>query len=34
MLGIDMMDKNSGNEGGAIINIASMSGECLLFCSD
>ncbi|CAB3995881.1 15-hydroxyprostaglandin dehydrogenase [NAD(+)] [Paramuricea clavata] len=26
MLGIDMMDKNSGNEGGAIINIASMSG--------
>ena len=27
MLGIEMMDKNSGNEGGAIINIASMSGE-------
>ena len=26
MLGIEMMDKNSGNEGGAIVNIASMSG--------
>ena len=31
MLGTELMDKNSGNEGGAIINISSMSGECLNF---
>ena len=27
MLGIEMMDKTSGNDGGAIINISSMSGD-------
>ena len=27
MLGIEMMDKTSGNNGRAIINISSMSGE-------
>ena len=31
MLGIEMMDKNSGNEGGAIVNIASLSGESMIF---
>ena len=30
MLGIEMMDKTSGNDGGAIINISSMSGEYII----